>query len=115
MKKLTSSLALTVLGLGLVTTPATASLTSGMKEGKPEFKAMNQLAFGPEGVLFIADTKSAAVVAIATGDTKSATASGMIKAEGINHKIAALVGTAADQIVIEDLAENPISRQAYLA
>ena len=114
MKKLTSSLALTVLTLGLVT-PATASLTAGMKEGKPEFKDMNQLAFGPEGVLFIADTKAAAVVAIATGDTKSATSSGMIKAEGINHKIAALVGTSADQIDIHDLAVNPISRQAYLA
>src|SRR5688572_12077329 len=114
MKKLTSSLALTVLTVGLVT-PATASLTAGMKEGKPEFKAMNQLAFGPEGVLFIADTKAAAVVAIATGDTKSASASGMIKAEGINHKIAALVGTSAEEIVIEDLAVNPLSRQAYLA
>src|SRR5688500_19648829 len=115
MKKLTSSFALTVLALGLVSTPVSASLTTGMKEGKPEFKAMNQLAFGPEGVLFIADTKSAAIVAIATGDTKPASASGMIKAEGINHKIAALVGTTPDEIVIEDLAVNPLSRQAYLA
>src|SRR5688572_32295292 len=111
MKKLTSSLALTVLTVGLVT-PATASLTAGMKEGKPEFKAMDQLAFGPEGVLFIADTKSASVVAIATGDTKSA-APGTIKAEAINHKIAALVGSSADEILIQDLAVNPLSRQAY--
>ena len=115
MKKLPSSLALTVLAIGLVSTPVSASLTAGMKEGKPDLKAMNQLAFGPEGVLFIADTKSAAIVAIATGDTKSASASGTIKAEGINHKIAALVGTSAEQIIIEDLAVNPLSRQAYLA
>jgi hypothetical protein len=115
MNKPTSSFAVSVLALGLISTPALASLTSGMKEGKPEFKTMNQLAFGPEGVLFIADTKAAAVVAISTGDTKSAASGGMIKAEGINHKIAALLGTSADQIVIEDLAVNPISRQAYLA
>ncbi len=38
-----------------------------------------------------------------------------IRAEGINQKIAALAGTTAEQIVIEDLEVNPISRQAYLA
>lgn len=113
MKKLPLSLALTALALGLV--PLTpAAITTGMKEGRPEFKSMNQLAFGPDGVLFIADTKSAAITAIATGDTKSA-GTATIKAEAINQKIAALAGTSADQIVIEDLAVNPISRQAYLA
>lgn len=85
-----------------------------MKAGNPALKSINQLAFGPDGVLFIADTKSAAIVAIATGDTKAASGSSMIKAEAINHKIAALLGTAADQIIIEDLAVNPLSRLAYL-
>ncbi len=114
MKNLTSSLALTVLALGFVAPVARAGLTTGMKEGKPEFKAMSQLAFGPEGVLFIADAKSATITAVATGDTKAG-GSAMLKAEAINEKIAALAGTSADQIVIEDLAVNPISRQAYLA
>src|SRR5215217_162348 len=55
MKKITSSFALAALTLGFFASPAWASLTAGMKEGKPEIKAMNQLTFGPEGVLFIAD------------------------------------------------------------
>ena len=114
MKTTPSSFALGVLALALATSPAMASLTSGMKEGKPELKAMSQLAFGPEGVLFIADTKAAAIVAVALDDTKSG-ASGTIKATAINQKIAALVGTTPDQIVVEDLAVNPLSRQAYLA
>jgi hypothetical protein len=115
MNPLSSSLALGALVLGLAAPVVHAGLTTGMKEGKPDFKAMNQLAFGPEGVLFIADTKAAAVYAVATGDTTPAKDSATIKAEGINQKIAALVGTSADEIVIEDLAVNPISRQAYLA
>lgn len=86
-----------------------------MKEGNPGLKTMSQLAFGPDGVLFIADTKAAAIVAVATGDTKPAKDTATIRAEGINQKIAALAGTTAEQIVIEDLAVNPISRQAYLA
>lgn len=107
-----------VLGLiaaALVASTAHAGVTAGMKEGKPAFKSMSQLAFGPEGVLFVADTKAAALVAIATGDTRAAAGAVAVKAEAINEKIAALAGTAADQILIEDLAVNPISRRVYLA
>ena len=86
-----------------------------MKEGKPEFKSISQLAFGPEGILFVADTKAAAIVALATGDTKPGAGTTTLKVEGVNQKIAALLGTAADQILINDLVVNPISRNAYLA
>lgn len=86
-----------------------------MKEGKADFKTMSQLAFGPDGVLFIADTKAAAITAIVLDDLKPTTHAPSIKAEAINHKIAALAGANADEIVIEDLAVNPLSRHAYLA
>ncbi|HXJ58126.1 MAG TPA: hypothetical protein VNU68_15835 [Verrucomicrobiae bacterium] len=92
-----------------------AQWTAGMKEGKAEFKSMGPLAFGPEGILFIADAQAAAIVAVATGDTKPATGETTIKVEALNQKIASLLGTTADQLLIEDLAVNPISRQAYLA
>ena len=104
-----------MFALALVASSARAGLTTGMKPGKPEFKAMSQLAFAPEGVIFIADTKAAAITAIALDDIKPAAGSATLKAEAINEKIAALLGTSADQIIIEDLAVNPASRQAYLA
>ena len=88
---------------------------AGMKEGKPEFKSISQLAFGPEGILFVADTKAAAVVAIATGDTKPAAGAAAHKVEGLDKKIAGLLGTAPDQILIDDMAVNPVSRNVYLA
>lgn len=115
MKTTTRSLVLSVLSCVLGTVAGHAGITAGMKEGNPALKSISQLAFGPEGVLFIADPKAAAIVAIATGDTKSDGKAAMIKAEAINQKVAALLGTNADQIVIEDLAVNPLSRQAYLA
>src|SRR5882672_11309796 len=73
----------------------------GMKEGKPEFKSMGPLAFGPEGILFVADTKAAAIIAVATGDTAPARDVKPLKVEGVNQKIAGLLGTAADQILID--------------
>jgi hypothetical protein len=55
------------------------------------------------------------VVALLTDDAKSAGSPKQFKVEGINQKIAALLGTAADEILINDLAIHPISRNAYLA
>jgi hypothetical protein len=114
MKKSTCYVAVIATALGL-TTGARAALTDKMTLGKAEFKQMNQLAFGPEGLLFIADAKAGAVVAIATGDTRPVSSARSIKAEAINQKIASLLGTAPDQIAIRDLAVNPVSRQVYLA
>src|SRR4029077_9749930 len=101
---------------GLIASPVHAgNWTAGMVEGKPDIKSISQLAFGPEGILFIADSKSAAVFAVSTGDIKPASGSEPLKVEGINEKIAALVGASADQVLIDDLAVNPISHTAYLA
>lgn len=113
--KTSRAFVLSVAACLIGTAGARAGITTGMKEGNPALQSISQLAFGPEGVLFIADTRAAAIVAVATGDTQPANHAPMIKALAINQKIAALLGTAPDQIVIEDLAVNPLSRRAYLA
>ena len=116
MKRFALSIALAAFAFGLFIQGADAAKwTSGMNEGKPEFKSMGPLAFGPDGVLFVADAKAAAITAIATGDTKPAANAKQLNVEAINQKIAALLGASADQILINDLAVNPISRNAYLA
>lgn len=115
MKRFALSFTLTLLAFGIFVQGTEAKWTADMKEGKAEFKSMGPLAFGPDGILFVADTKAAAIVAISTGDTKPAPAAKLFKVEAINQKIAALLGTTADQILIDDMAINPISRNAYLA
>src|SRR5262245_48211477 len=94
---------------------ASQNWTAGTKEGNLELKSAGPLAFGPDGILFIADTRSAAIVAFATGDTRPAAAAKLTKVEGINQKIAALLGSSADKILIDDMSVNPISRNTYLA
>ncbi|MCW5971195.1 MAG: hypothetical protein KIT57_22035 [Blastocatellales bacterium] len=116
MKRYALYLALVVCVPGLLIHNADAARSaSGMKEGKVEFKSVGPLAFGPDGILFVADTKAAAIIAIATGDVKSGGGSGAFRVEGVNEKISALLGTAPDQILIEDLAINPLSQNAYLS
>ena len=116
MKRIIFHTGAALVALALLTLNATAAnWTDGMQEGKAAFKSMGPLAFGPEGILFAADTKAAAVIAISTGDTKPAVGSKALKVEGINQKLAALLGTTADQLLISDLVVNPISRNTYLA
>ena len=116
MKLSLPRLATVCFTLGLLASSASAALsTAEMQLGNPALKSIGPLAFGPDGVLFVADTKSAAIFAIATGDTTAATDAKALKVEAINQKIAGLLGTTADQILINDLAVNPVSRQSYLS
>lgn len=89
--------------------------THGMQEGKPALKSMGPLAFGPDGILLVADTKGAAVVAIATGDTTPDATAKPLNVEAVNQKVAALLGTSVEQILIDDMVVNPISHNVYLA
>jgi hypothetical protein len=106
-----------VAGAILLSTSAQAGeLTASLKKGTPDLKSAGALAFGPEGILFIGDTQGAAVFAVATGDQHLRTpAKATLKVDGIDEKIASMLGTDTKGIRINDLAVNPASGNAYLS
>jgi len=114
--KTLASLALITTGLSVTaaTQPA-GGWTAGFQEGKAPVKSISQLAFGPDGILFLADSKGAAVIAVATGDTQAGAAARAFKVDALESKLAALLGSTPDQLLVNDLAVNPISGKAYLA
>jgi hypothetical protein len=81
----------------------------------PQFKAMGPLTFGPDGVLFAADTNAAAIFAIELGQASATKAPGAKSIAGIDQKIAALLGTDVREIAVTDLAVHPSTRNAYLS
>jgi len=89
---------------------AAAALTSG----KADLKSAGALAFGPDGVLFVGDSIGGTVVALDTSD-RMARRTARIDVQGIDQKIAALVGVTPDQIMINDIAVNPISKNVYVS
>ncbi len=91
-----------------------AQLTSSLKPGKADLKSAGPLAFAPEGILLVGDSMAAAVYAIDTQDRTPSTAS-TVDVKDVGDKVAALLGTTADQIMINDLAVNPISHKIYLS
>jgi hypothetical protein len=91
-----------------------ASLTDSLQKGTPQLKSVGQLAFGPEGILFISDPLAANVVAVATGDTTPGPKEAP-RVEKLDEKIASMLGTTAKGILINDLKVNPASGNIYLS
>jgi len=109
------ALAALIGGTCLATASFAADTPAGMVKGNPELKSAGPLAFGPNGLLLIGDTKGAAIIAIDTGDTTPAPSKGTLKVESINEKVASLLGTTAKSIMINDVVINPASGKAYVA
>ena len=96
---------------------ATLSLAAGigMQTGKVDLKSAGALAIGPDGIVFVGDTLGAKIVALDVDDRTPSKAPANLEIKGVNEKIAAMLGTAADQILIQDVVVNPVSKNVYLA
>jgi len=106
-------IALTVLGLASAAKEKDA--TAGLQQGNVELKSAGPLAFGPQGILFIGDPQAATIYAIDTGDNKAGDATARPRVEGIDEKIASLLGTEKAQVRIADMAVNPASGTTYVS
>lgn len=103
------------LALSILAVVALAAPPNGLVSGKADVKSAGPLAFGPDGVLFVGDSVQASIFAIDTEDAKSSPAPAQVDIQGINAKIAALVGTSPDQIMINDVKVNPASKNIYIS
>ena len=74
-----------------------AEPSASLKKGTPDLKSAGPLAFGPDGILFVGDTQGAALFAIDTGDRTPAADKAAIKVEDLDEKVAALLGTDAEE------------------
>jgi len=116
MPRLVMSLLSFALALIVAVGPvAAADKPAGLdKTGKPDLKSAGALAFGPEGMLFVGDAQGAALFAIGV-DPASSVKPAELKLEGLDAKIAALLGTKPEDIIVNDLAVQPKSGIAYLS
>ena len=96
-------------------TPASAPRAANAQDTAATLMSIGPLAFGPNDVLFAADTQGAAIYAFELGNAATGGASGAKDVEGIDQKIAALLGTDAAAISITDLAIHPKSKNAFIA
>ncbi|PCJ94826.1 MAG: hypothetical protein COA50_10580 [Flavobacteriaceae bacterium] len=117
MKKIIFVFALCIVaGLGIsAINPDKNSLTENFIVGTPDIASVNALSFGPDGILFIGDSKNATIYAVDTKDVESVESPEKINIGDFDTKIAASLGTTADNIKITDMAVNPISKTVYIS
>jgi hypothetical protein len=92
-----------------------AAATAEMAVGKPAIRSMSTLAFGSDGTLFVGDSKGGAIFAVDVADGAATSWSERFRIPDLEGKIAAALGTTADDVLIHDLAVHPVSRRVYLA
>jgi hypothetical protein len=105
-----------LLGAALAAAPVLAAdPADSLKKGTPDLKSAGPLAFGPQGILFIGDPQGAAIFAIDTGDQSADSVAGPIKVQALDGKLASLLGTTEKDVLVNGLAVNPASGNAYLS
>src|SRR5262245_30167772 len=81
----------------------------------PQMTSIGPLTFGPDGVLFAADTQAATIYALELGDKANGGAPGTQGVDAIDQKIAALLGTDAKEIIVTDMVVHPRTKNAYVS
>lgn len=112
MQSLATAALIVILTAGL---SHAAAKSAGLDQmGRPDLKSAGPLAFGPDGVLFVGDPQGAALFAIGV-EPAAGTPSPGFKVEGLDGKLAALLGIKAEDLLINDIAAQPGSAFVYLS
>jgi len=114
MRRLLTCGAIAALVAGAGFTPE-APRQVGAQEVPAGIQSIGPLAFGPENVLFAADTQGAAIYAFELAEAALAGAPGAADVTGIDQKVAAVLGSDAAAISILDLAVHPRTKHAFLS
>ena len=94
---------------------AVSSGKYGLEVGTPAIKSVGPLAFGPEGILFVADNLGAAIFAIDAGDDDAASTQGPINVDNLDTALAAYLGCSRNDVFIRAMAVHPSSQNVYLS
>jgi hypothetical protein len=109
--KISAVLAFAALAAQAPTMTSTAvSAASG-----PQLQSIGPISFGPNGVLFAADSVGAAIFALDLGSQATGGAPGTANVTGLDQKVAAALGTDAREVAIADLAVDQRTKNSYLS
>lgn len=112
--KILSRLFVVLTAAGIHVSVSVGSVIKTSTTGKPKISAIDVISFASDGVLLIGDGRGQQVVAVATGDTKSAKGEWR-ELTGFAGKLGGRLGATAKGVEIIDMAVNPASGALYVA
>jgi hypothetical protein len=87
----------------------------GFMQGTPDLKSAGALTFGPNGTLFVGDSRGGAVFALSVDDATPDRHSGQVEIDDFEKRLGKLLSIAADQVVIRDMAVNPATQHMFFS
>ena len=87
----------------------------GLVVGTPEIQSVGPIAFGPDGILFVADNASAAIFALGLGPAGPAPDSIAFEIEDLDARLASRLGCSRGDVLIRDIAVCPLTKEVYLS
>jgi hypothetical protein len=80
--------------------------------GTPAIQSIGSLAFGPDGILFVADNVAAKIFALAIVSDDGAQPA---EVDQLDTRIASFLGCAREDVSVRDMAVHPTTGQVFLA
>src|SRR5436189_3830500 len=93
---------------------AAPAAVGSFADGAIKAKSYSKLAFSPDGILFVGDSIGARIYALDLGDRQRQDAVKPLQVGDIEGKIAAMLGADPRDVMIHDMAVNPMSKNIYL-
>ena len=93
----------------------TIASNPGMKKGSPDVSSISVLSFNKAGILFIGDSFGGKVIAVDLKDDQENTENERLNIGDLESEVASFLGTKSNNILIHDMAANPVSQNLYLS
>jgi hypothetical protein len=104
-----------VLAFFASTTYAPVAAPTAAAAAGPQLQSIGPLAFGPDGVLYAADSLAGKIYALDLGAQATGGAPGTANVANVTQKIAAMLGTDALQVNVTDLAVDARTHNSFVA
>jgi hypothetical protein len=87
----------------------------GLQVGTATVRSAGPIAFGPEGILFLADNAQAVVFAVDVADPGPPAGSEPFDLASVDAHVASYLGCGVEDVVLRDMAVHPSSHNVYLS
>ena len=115
MSKCTFTLSAILFSFSAVMATNYETLTKDFVRGEAKIQSMSVLTFGPEGILFVGDSQSGQIYALDLEDREKNDSKEGFGLKDVETLVGSALGVGAKEVIIHDMAVNPISQNIYLA
>ncbi len=87
----------------------------GLRSGTVDLRSAGPIAFGPDGILFLADNVAAKIFAGDVADPGPQAGPAPLDVDDVDLRVGSLLGCDAGDVAIRDMAVHPVSHNVYLS